>query len=142
MDAVDWAQFEASDGELAEHVRRRLTHGLCYLSTVRSDGFPRVHPVGVHIRSGRLVVPMKPTSPKGLDIRRNGRFALHCAVEDNQGGGGEVLVTGVGSQIDSPEDFAERGWITFHLRIAEVLSVRHPEHEDRPLVRRWTVDPS
>ena len=27
-----------------------------------------------------------------------------------------------------PRDFAERGWITFHLRIAG-LSVRHLEHE-------------
>ena len=137
MDAVDWAQFEASDRELAAHVQFRLTRGLSYLSTVRPDGYPRVHPVGVHVRSGQLVVPMKPTSPKGADIRRDGRFALHCAVEDNQGGGGEVLVTGVGTEIAAPDDFAERGWIAFHLRIAEVLSVRHPAHEDRPLITRW-----
>lgn len=138
MDAVDWAHFEASNGELAEHVQRRLTRGLCYLSTIRPDGFPRVHPVGVHVRSGQLMVPMTPTSPKGADIRRNGCFALHCAVEDNQGGGGEVLVTGVGSEIDAPDDFTEGGWIAFHLRIAEVLSVRHPPHEDRPVVTRWS----
>jgi hypothetical protein len=81
---------------------------------------------------------MKPTSPKGADIRRDGRFALHCAVEDNQDGGGEVLVTGVGTEVDAPDDFTERGWIAFHLRIAEVLSVRH--HEDRPLVTRWSPD--
>jgi hypothetical protein len=55
---------------------------------------------------------MKPTSPKGVDIRRDEPVALHCAVEDNQGGGGEVPVTGVGSEIHVPEDFAERGWIT------------------------------
>jgi hypothetical protein len=83
---------------------------------------------------------MKPTSPKGVDIRRDGRFALHCAFEDNQGGGGEVLVTGWVQRSTPPEDFAERGWITFHLRIAEVLSVRHPEHGHRPLFRRWTRD--
>lgn len=65
---------------MAEHVRRRLTYAPCYLATVRPDGFPRVHPVGVHVRDGELVVPMNPTSPKGADIRRNGRFALHCAV--------------------------------------------------------------
>lgn len=58
------------------------------------------------------MVPMKPTSPKGVDIRRDEPVALHCAVEDNQGGGGEVPVTGVGSEIHVPEDFAERGWIT------------------------------
>jgi hypothetical protein len=52
---------------------------------------------------------MRATSPKGGDTGRDGRFALHCAVEDNQGGGGEVLVTGVGSEIDAPQDFTERG---------------------------------
>lgn len=137
--AVDWARFEASDGELAKHVQGRLTGGLCYLSTIRPDGFPRVHPVGVQIRSGRLLVPMSSTSPKGEDIRRNGRFALHCSVEDSRGGEGEVLVTGVGSETDPPDDFAARRWTAFHLQIAEVLSVRHPEHEERPLVTRWNA---
>src|SRR5919108_6567985 len=76
MDAVSWEEFEASDKGMAEHVRQRLTYAPCYLATVRPDGFPRVHPVGVHVRAGELVVPMNPTSPKGADIRRNGRFAL------------------------------------------------------------------
>ncbi len=47
MNAVDWADFEAGDGELAAFVQRRLTHGLCYLATIRPDGFPRC------IQSGR-----------------------------------------------------------------------------------------
>jgi hypothetical protein len=138
VDAVSWEEFEASEGELAAHVLRRLTRAPCYLATTRSDGFPRVHPVGVQVRNGRLVVPMNPTSPKGSDIRRDGRFALHCAVEDNQGGGGEALVSGVGTEINSPEDFAERGWITFELRIAEVQTVRY-EEEDRPIPTRWSA---
>ena len=137
MDVVDWAGLETHAPDLAAHVGGRLTGGLCYLSTVRPDGFPRVHPVGVHVRAGRLLVPMTPTSPKGKDLQRTGRFALHCSVEDDQGGEGEVLVTGLGLEIDSPEDFAERGWITFHLRIGEVLAVRHPAGEDSPNISRW-----
>jgi Pyridoxamine 5'-phosphate oxidase len=137
MDAVSWEEFEASDKGMAEHVRQRLTYAPCYLATVRPDGFPRVHPVGVHVRDGELVVPMNPTSPKGADIRRNGRVALHCAVEDSHGGGGEVRLTGVGEEIDSPEDFAKHGWITFRLRIAEVMTVRY-EEENHPLPTKWT----
>jgi hypothetical protein len=137
-DAVDWAELEASDAELAEHARQRLTGGICYLATVRPDGFPRVHPVGAHVRDGRLVVPMKPTSPKGADLRRDGRYALHGTVEDRQGGGGEIMVTGVATEIEAPDDFAARGWIAFDLRIGEVLSVRYPERDDRPLVTRWS----
>ena len=137
MQVVDWVEFEEADPELASHVRSRLIAGLCYLATIRPDGLPRVHPVGVQVRDGRLIVPMTPTSPKGGDIKRDGRFALHCSVENNYGGEGEVLVTGLGSQIEPPTEFAERGWIAFHLRIAEVLSVRHIDREDRPQVQRW-----
>ncbi len=83
------------------------------------------------------MVPMTPKSPKAADIRRKGSFALHCAVEDSQGGGGEVLVTGVGSEVAAPGDFTERGWIAFNLRIAEVLCVRHPPHHAGPVTARW-----
>jgi hypothetical protein len=65
MDAVSWEEFEASDKDMAEHVRQRLTYAPCYLATVRPDGFPRVHPVGVHVRDGELVVPMNPDLTEG-----------------------------------------------------------------------------
>ena len=138
MDVVDWATFESQEPDLAAHTQRRLTGGICYLSTVRADGFPRVHPVGLHVRDGQLVVPMLPTSPKGRDLERSGRYAAHCAVEDTMGGGGEVLVTGRAERIAVADDFAERGWIEFHLRLGEVLAVRHTADSERPHAQRWS----
>src|SRR5215212_6326090 len=103
MDVVSWGEFSARDARLSVHVAERISGRLCYLATIRSDGHPRVHPVGLNIRGGQLIVPMSPTSPKGKDLRRSGRYSAHCAVEDNDGGHGEVLLTGMAHECDPAE---------------------------------------
>ena len=135
MDVVSWGEFAARDPRLSSHVAERFTGRLCYLATVRADGHPRVHPVGLNIRGDRLIVPMSPTSPKGKDLRRSGRYSAHCAVEDNNGGQGEVLLTGMAHECDAAEEFRSRGWITFDLSIGEVLSIVNDG--SGPVVERW-----
>ena len=138
MRCVTWGDFRSREPELSELVGDRLTAGLCYLATVRADGHPRVHPVGVNPRDGQLIVPMRPSSPKGHDLRRTGRFALHCTVEDSSGGAGEVLVSGLARECDAAEEFSSRGWITFDLGIGEVLVVTNGGSGAR--VTRWRAD--
>ena len=140
MEAVSWGAFVARDARLSSHVAERITGRLCYLATVRSDGHPRVHPVGLNIRGDQLIVPMSPTSPKGKDLLRTGRYAAHCAVEDSNGGGGEVLLTGLAHACDAAEEFRSRGWITFELSIGEVLSVVHGGAG--PEIERWRASDS
>ena len=137
METVDWRTFASQQPDLATHAEGRLTAGISYLSTVRKDGFPRVHPVGLHIRDGQLLVPMLPTSPKGRDLERTGIYAAHCAVEDTMGGDGEVLVTGLAERTTVDDDFAARGWIAFHLKVGEVQAVQHTAESDRPQATRW-----
>jgi len=140
MDVVSWGEFSERDARLSLHVAKRITGGLCYLATVRADGHPRVHPVGLNIRGTRLIVPMSPTSPKGQDLRRSGRYAVHCAVEDSNGGQGEVLLTGMAEECDPAEEFRSRGWVTFDLLIGEVLCVVNDG--SGPVAERWRVIPS
>ena len=45
---------------------------------------------------------MDPRSPKGHDLRRGSRYALHCSVEDDEGGGGEFRVRGAARLIEDP----------------------------------------
>jgi hypothetical protein len=45
---------------------------------------------------------MEPTSPKGHDLQRDGRYALHCAVSDSSGDSGEFWVRGRGRLVDDP----------------------------------------
>ncbi|MGH2405330.1 MAG: pyridoxamine 5'-phosphate oxidase family protein, partial [bacterium] len=52
---------------------------MAYLATLRGDGAPRVHPVTPIVGEGRLFLFMEPTSPKGHDLRRDGRYALHSS---------------------------------------------------------------
>ena len=75
-----WAEFEAAAPELAAQGRALLyQYGppLGYLATVRADGGPRVHPFCPIIAEGGLWGYILRTSPKGRDLRRDPRFALH-----------------------------------------------------------------
>jgi hypothetical protein len=51
--------------------------GLGMLATVRPDGAPRVHPM-CPIVHGRGLYAFIVPSPKQRDLRRDGRYALHC----------------------------------------------------------------
>jgi hypothetical protein len=73
-----WAEFAAAAPDMAELGLRQLTKfGLAYLGTVRADGSPRVNPVCPFIGDGRLFVATAPSSPKRLDLVRDGRYVLH-----------------------------------------------------------------
>jgi hypothetical protein len=49
---------------------------------------------------------MEPTSPKGRDLERDGRYTLHCAVANMAGGEGEFYVRGVARRAVTPEERA------------------------------------
>ncbi|HEU5098997.1 MAG TPA: pyridoxamine 5'-phosphate oxidase family protein [Roseiflexaceae bacterium] len=99
---MSWQVFEEAAPATAAYAVGRLAGRVAYLATVRPDGGPRVHPVTPIVGAGRLFLFMEPTSPKGRDLQRDGRYALHCGVEDNSGGEGEVLVNGRGVLVDAP----------------------------------------
>ena len=98
--SVTWARFSEAAPDLAAFGKRRLEKRIAYLATLRSDGGPRVHPISPIIAQGHLLVYMEPTSPKGHDLRRDARYALHCSVEDNSGGAGEFHIRGRALVID------------------------------------------
>jgi hypothetical protein len=142
-----WADFATEAPDLAAFGRRRLERRIAYLATIRTDGAPRVHPVSPFIGDGCLAVYMEPTSPKVADLRRDARYALHCAVEDNEGGGGEFYVTGRAEEIaDAKRRAAAAGWaeaagyapldrhVFFELKLAQVLATTYDEGRKR---RRW-----
>lgn len=97
-----WRSFAAAAPELAAFVAARLQAAPAYLATVRAGGAPRVHPVTPVITDAGLFVFMEPASPKGNDLRERGWFALHNAVPNNDGVGGEAALTGTGHAIDDP----------------------------------------
>jgi hypothetical protein len=100
---MSWQVLETSHPELAAFGAERLDGTVAYLATVRQDGAPRVHPVTPIVGQGHLFVFMEPTSPKGRDLQRDGRYALHCGVSDTSGAGGEFLVSGRAHLVENAE---------------------------------------
>lgn len=141
----DWSMFAVEEPELAAFAAGRLAGRVAYLATLRPDGSPRLHPVTPIIGGGQLFLFMEPTSPKGGDLRRDGRYTLHCGVEDNAGGGGEVSIRGRAVAIDDPavravaaqfSSYAPREhYVLFAFPVDEVVVVTYNNGESRR--RRW-----
>lgn len=98
---TSWTEFAKQAPEFAAFGETRFRSEVAYLGTLRPDGSPRVHPV-TPIIGEHLFLFMEPTSPKGKDLQRDARYALHCSVEDSGGGGGEFYVRGRGTLTDDP----------------------------------------
>jgi hypothetical protein len=82
---LSWSHFQVERPDLAEAGRELLYQfgvGLGFLSTVRPDGGPRLHPFCPVLTEGRLVAHIVP-SPKRDDLHRDGRYALHSFPTDS-----------------------------------------------------------
>ena len=90
-----WNEFEREAPELAS-VARQLWPGIhalhdhqrmpdraqyfsiAYLASIRRDGGPRLHPFCPILAVGRLFAAIPGGSPKGWDLRRDPRCAIHA----------------------------------------------------------------
>lgn len=148
---LSWQALEDGDAELAAFGARRLADPrVAYLATVDRDGAPRVHPVTPIVAPGHLFVFMEPTSPKGHDLERGSRYALHCAVEDEAGGGGEFRVRGAGRRVTDPAlrqvatDHAPYepadGYVLFELLVDDAFATTYTD-EAVPVRTSWNARP-
>jgi len=82
---------------------------IAYLATVTSDGAPRMHPVCPIITEGRMFVAVAAISPKRLDLKRDGRYAMHALpgkwreVNGQTRGDDEFYITGVARRVEDAE---------------------------------------
>lgn len=142
---MSWKYLEEQQPELAVFGAERLNGKVAYLATIRKDGSPRVHPMTPIIGQGHLFVFMEPTSPKGHDLQRDGRYAIHCSVSDTSGVSGEFVITGQANLIS---DAALRAlavrlasyvpadrYILFEFDVESAAATTYPH--DQPLRRFW-----
>ena len=148
---MSWQALVDGNKELAQFGQERFGSRVAFLGTIRKDGAPRVHPVTPIIGEGHLFLFMEPTSPKGFDLKRDGRFALHASVEDEAGGQGEFFITGHARFIDDPDlremaahhasySPAER-YILFECEVTTAFSNVYTE-DGPPVRQRWQQDQS
>jgi len=139
-----WGAFAEADAELAAFGIEQFKSGIAYLATVRKDGSPRVHPVTPIIGQGRLFLFMEPTSPKGYDLKRDGRYALHSS-GDSSAQSGEFLISGRAALVN---DLSSRAiaveavsytpadrYILFEFSVERALSTLY--EQGQPIRRRW-----
>lgn len=147
---MSWGTLEAEASALADFGASRLVaSGVAYLATVDEQGAPRVHPVTPVVGGGRLLVFMEPTSPKGRDLERGSRYALHSAVEDQHGAGGEFVARGSARRIDDPQvrslaagqaPYTPAGrYVLFELLVDDALTTVYAQ-DGRPVRRRWRAE--
>ena len=146
---MSWQDLQEQDPELARFGERRFESRVAYLATVDAKGSPRVHPVTPIVTADGLMVFMEPTSPKGDDLRRGSRYALHCSVEDDEGGGGEFRLRGSAREVRDPivrEQTADQApygpsqaHLLFELLVDDAFSTRYGP-DGTPLRRMWRAD--
>jgi hypothetical protein len=155
---LSWPEFRDAAPGLAEAGRGLLYQfgvGLAFLSTVRRDGGPRLHPMCPVLVDGALVAHIIP-SAKRDDLHRDGRYAMHSFPSDGNEDafyltGRATLVTSDGlARAAAAQFLAERGLSGeppgfgdgefFEFRLSRCLLTRtdgpgdwHPRH------RVWSV---
>lgn len=143
-----WAVMAGACPELAEAGRSILLargEGFGYLSTVRPDGGPRVHPVTVVFALDGLWVFLAP-SPKQRDLERDDRFALNSFPAPE--GLDEFHLTGRARREDDPAVRTEviaamvrpfsRPWSLFELRLETAMYAAYDRpHQWPPRLSHW-----
>ena len=138
-----WETFERDAPELAAFVRERMHLKVAYLGTLRADGGPRVNPVTPWFAAGRLFIRMYPGSVKVRALERDPRYALHSAVPDDDGTGGEAVVWGTASVVEDAEllaaanqgRFDPHRYVVLEFGVDEVLVTTY--EGDDTIRRRW-----
>jgi len=100
-----WEEFETAAPQLAAKGKALIfQYGppLGFLATVRADGGPRVHPFCPIVAEGGLWAYILRRSPKGADLRRDPRFALHALQPEDVDD--EFFIRGRAEPVDPPED--------------------------------------
>ena len=144
-----WSAFATDEPELAR-IGMELLHqrgdGEAFFASVGSDGIPRIHPLNVDVRDGRLLVFVQGHSAKARDLAADPSYALHAHWEAEAPH--EFMVRGRVRLVTDPEvrATAAGGWFfrvddsypLFELLLEHVLlGERSSPNEWPPRYRSW-----
>jgi hypothetical protein len=138
---ASWAEFEAAEPEFASRVRKLMsTRKHLTMATLRRDGAPRISGTEVEFADGQLRIGSMSLAVKALDLRRDGRVAIHGPTTDPPpdnaaGWKGEAKIAGIAREVDSGGD-AHR----FVIDIQEAVITHLNEAGNRLVVDSWTPD--
>ena len=145
---TSWQDVDRSAPEFARRVRELFdAHRHKTIATLRADGAPRISGIEAVFEDGDLVFGSMAKARKGVDLRRDPRFALHSATVDPVDGAekdwpGEAKIAGravLTEGKDSDRFVADVAEVVHtHLNAAATLLVVEwwtPEHGLRRIER-------
>ncbi len=96
---ANWGEFAAAAPEIAERGWKLFAYGHAYIGTPTLDGSPNVHPITPLMAGGRLVVFVEKDTAKCRSLLRDGRYAIHAVLgQDDE----EFLIRGRAEVTDDP----------------------------------------
>jgi len=127
-----WAEFESRAPDLADFAARlwpgivALNRGdapppetqcfaIAYLASLRRDGSPRIHPFCPILAGGRLFAAIPRSSPKGRDLRRDPRCAIHALPGPDDD---ELCIRGTAAEVT--QDRATRNLVSRIVMLSRV----------------------
>ncbi|HVL97221.1 MAG TPA: pyridoxamine 5'-phosphate oxidase family protein [Solirubrobacteraceae bacterium] len=141
-----WCDVEAQAPELAARARACLdAHAHKTIATLRRDGSPRISGTELTFRDGDVWLGSMWRAVKALDLRRDGRFALHSASDDPPGWQADAKLAGVAVEVTDPEVVRAvngpnvpggRSHL-FRLDVREVVVTRLGEPADHLVIEAW-----
>lgn len=135
-----WAEIETAVPGLAGEVMARFTAARhCTMATLRRDGAPRISGTEVELSDGQLWLGSMAGAVKALDLRRDGRVAVHSPTAepgpDGRTWAGEAKVAGMAVEVPSDGESHR-----FRLDLTEVVLTRLGEPPDHLVVESWHPD--
>jgi hypothetical protein len=137
-----WRDVERAEPEFARRVRELFdAHRHKTIATLRADGSPRISGIEAVFEDGELTFGSMTNARKGMDLRRDPRFALHSATVDPVQGSeaqwpGEAKVSGRAVHA-GPITGGSEGDL-FHADIGEVVHTHLDEAATMLVVEWWT----
>ena len=144
-----WQQFNDDSPQLATVVRARFESTRHHvLGTARLDGSPRVSGTEVDRFGPDLVIGSMPGAVKALDLRRDGRFALHANPGDGSMSAPDAKIAGEAIEVLGDE---HADWVArvqppsaeshlFRLDITEAVTTEVGADEQHLLIKMWRPD--
>lgn len=140
-----WEPFTVAAPELAEAVRERFdAHGHKTMATLRKDGSPRISGTEVQFRDGEMWLGSMPGARKCLDLRRDGRVAIHSGSDDPDEWTGDAKVAGTAVEVTDESILAEFSdgappgpFHLFRIDLAEAVVVSLGQPADHLVIESW-----
>lgn len=139
---ASWKDFEQAAPEFAGRVRKLFdARRHKTIATLRADGSPRISGIETEFADGELRFGSMARSRKGADLRRDPRFALHCASDDPVEGDerswqGDAKIAGRALQAGQLGDGPEGD--LFRADMTEVVLTHLDEAATTLIIKSWT----